>query len=152
MGHYNSCFEAEEALKKHQESKRLKEIGVILTYYELPAALHNIKVWEQLVFEQIIFKKVYQNNVILYLLDKKLNDNGYDYEVLICIPTGQIQDTLKIYQKVYHSELFKISEIDGNRKFSYNKCLVFGKVEKSELMLMVNAINSFQGEWIHEEI
>ena len=153
MSHYNESKIIDEELKIKNHEKRTRKIGITLTYYENPATLHILSDWEHQMFKQVIIKRIYENSVIFYLLDKTMNDKcELDYEVLICIPTGQIQDTMVIYQNIYHMELSRIPEINYTRKFSYRKCLVFGMVCAAELKFISEMINKFNKEWLHEEV
>lgn len=97
-----------------------------LCFYECPAALPHINMWENLMNSQkrIIKKETDNNNHIIYQVKR---DN--DIEYLVCSPTTDRQ---------YFYDTF-----NSNHDIKYLKTLVFGKVEKEQLSSVLETIEFF---------
>lgn len=111
-----------------------------LCFYEFPGALAEIKQWEDLKFNQIIEKKIFETNARIYKI--KLDEekhNGYSTEILICFP---------IEFSKYIISHFQILEIIRNFSNLYNvdyyKTIIFGKVDSVTLKIISSIVENFE--------
>ena len=90
-----------------------KEFFMLLTlcFFENPAALPHLKMWENLMGDRILEKK--ENKAIIYTLEK---------EILYCIPMEFINID------------FFVKEFESFRNLVYLKTLIFGKVTSEKLI------------------
>ena len=114
-----------------------------LCFYEYPAAIPHLKMWENLMMSQqrLIYKNTFfsaENNLdekgILYLV--KTNDY---VEALKCVPTGT-----PIPFDYIEIEKIISKEVNEPVTLTYLKTLVFGKTTSNDLNLILKVMNSFQ--------
>lgn len=92
---------------------------ITCTFYEYPAALHDINLWEELKGSAIHFKEDLKYDRIYYLED----------EILICTP----------FKNSNHPLLWSFINKDDN---TYNKTLAFGKITKEDASMLWKFMDS----------
>lgn len=92
-----------------------------VVFYENPKALHEIENWEKSKSEEIIAKDIVNDNIVFILKD----------ETVFCTPVDN-QDLLAIYAMI------------KSAGFTYNKTLIFGKVDSKQLIHLTAAVNNFE--------
>ncbi len=113
-------------------------IQITVCFYEYPAALHDIKLWEKLKFEQIVYKNFNkpksftdpQAHIITYVVQ------GDEYiECLMCIP-NKVETILRSvdffidnFPKSVSNDLIKHHNIEANNSKIINKLILFGKFD-----------------------
>lgn len=129
-----------------------------LCFYEEPAALHEIKAWEDLKFDDIVYKKIsalspdylYQDKMRAYIVDlsnKRFIE--FDYEFLVALPFRTNIDTRVVIKEVNRlcQEVF-VRRSDKNIhsvSSEFYKTIFFGKfnhTKLSELQLQISEIVS----------
>lgn len=90
-----------------------------ICFFENPAALQEIKLWEQLKFNEIMKKTVFLSGMRIYELSGKKN-----FEILFCFPIEYLNSVipLKSYIETY-----------SNHPGEYLKTILFGKFTAKEL-------------------
>jgi hypothetical protein len=93
-----------------------------LCFYEYPGALMEIKQWENLKFDSIIHKEIWDDKTRLYeiKLDKDKCD-GFEVEILFCIAMDNIGFVSNAFSSVMNTVF--------NLKLVYYKTIIFGKVD-----------------------
>lgn len=127
-------------------------IQITVCFYEYPAALHDIKLWEKLKFEEIVYKNFNkpksfndpQAHIITYVVQ------GDEYiECLMCIP-NKTETILRSdeffmdnFPKSVRMDLIRhhIDSIEGKNSKIISKLILFGKFHPEILNDIKNYYN-----------
>lgn len=114
--------------------KELMKTFLTICFYEHPAALLHIDMWEKLMLSQkrIIYKISDTNGHINFLIKR-----GDDFEHLICSPTT---DCL-----FFKNQTFTINDICVSRlRVTYLKALIFGKTSYEDLRNILKIVKDYE--------
>ena len=114
----------------------VQEIKLTYCFYENPAAKQEIKFWESLV-EDKIKTKTFTGDHCGYLLEK-----DFEYEFVCCIPLQDIKRGFEPSEVV--ENIFKLHRKNEFEMLVYNKTLIFGKVELSQLQYITTKMTIWE--------
>lgn len=105
-----------------------------ICFYENPAAMVHINLWENIMKDRILKKTIDKDNIIFLV---KRND---DIECLICTPT-----TTKSFE-FFKTTILSVKEYSKSvpETFKYLKTLVFGKATSEQLQSILKITTSFE--------
>ena len=121
---------------EEKEVLAVQEIKLTYCFYENPAAKQEIKFWESLV-EDKIKTKTFTGDHWGYLLEK-----DFEYEFVCCIPLQDIKRGFEPSEVV--ENIFKLHRKNEFEILVYNKTLIFGKVELSQLQYITTKMTIWE--------
>ena len=121
---------------EEKEVLAVQEIKLTYCFYENPAAKQEIKFWESLV-EDKIKTKTFTGDHWGYLLEK-----DFEYEFVCCIHLQDIKRGFEPSEVV--ENIFKLHRKNEFEMLVYNKTLIFGKVELSQLQYITRKMTIWE--------
>lgn len=112
----------------------MNKTKLTIVYYENPAAIHNIKIWEKSVIQQIIYMGKLYDDMLVYILDKRECKRKYSYEkeLVVCIPTWALKENnTHIITRLgdVREAIKKSSNYCELGEIEYMKTLIFGEID-----------------------
>jgi hypothetical protein len=134
---------------------------ITVVFYEYPAALHNLKEWENSIYNRIKYKQQVEKS-FLYILDSNKRDS--DYELIYCFP-------IDIFNFASSGFINSITEyLSGNGtqvdnllyvprmfvcpKNRFNKLLLFGKFRITDIDRIKSSVQKIKNyiKFIYKDI
>jgi hypothetical protein len=134
---------------------------ITVVFYEYPAALHNIKDWENSIYSRIKYKQQVDKS-FLYILDSHKRDS--DYELIYCFPidifnfasSGFINSITEYLSgddtKV--DNLLHVPSMFACPKNRFNKLLLFGKFRITDIDRIKSSVQKIKNyiKFIYKDV
>ena len=116
------------------------KVNFTMCFFENPAALHDIKMWEELKFDKIVSKLVQPDGTRVYLVTLDPEECGYYYEIVYCTDIKMIYDSSQLHNFRLKMHSFVSNYAGSEISLDYNKSIIFGKVKSGVIEVISEMI------------